>query len=414
MSMFRFGAALLALAGLCLAAHADNIADGQKLAFDRAKGNCLACHTMKGGDVSSTVGRQLNDMKRKFPDRKICRNPDRRKFAQSHCANAVAWSQSRSYVAGDREDHRFSLHAVIETLVRPQKPTKGYMIITDPLRRIIAALAVAGAFIATAAPVMAVDTPDPEGDRKALQAFFFAKFPKLPKEEFGNGPYAVNADMRKQWMEIMEFPPYELALDEGHTEWNKPFANGKHYADCFDNKGEGIRQTYPRFMTETGQVETLEGAINRCRVENGEKPLNPMTGLMASITAVMAESSRGKPFAISIPNDPRALAAYESGKEFFYSRKGQLGVSCASCHNSASGERLRGDILAPTLGIVAAMPIYRSDWGSMGTTIRRLSTCSSQTRALPLKPDDEDYRNLEYFLTYMSNGIPVSGPGTRP
>ena len=270
------------------------------------------------------------------------------------------------------------------------------------------------ALMLATAPAMAADKTDPETDRKAMQAYFFAKFPQLAKEDFGNGPYAVNEEMRKQWKEIMEFPPYELALDEGHAEWAKPFANGRRYADCFDNEGEGVRQTYPRFMAETGQVETLEGAINRCRLENGEKPLDPMTGLMASLSAVMSESSRGKPFAIVIPDDPRALAAYDRGKEFFYSRKGQLGVSCASCHMSPAGQRLRGDILAPAVGILAAMPIYRSDWGSMGTSIRRISTCSSQTRALPLKPDDEDYRDLEYFLSYMSNGIPVVGPGARP
>lgn len=270
------------------------------------------------------------------------------------------------------------------------------------------------ALMLATAPAMAADKTDPETDRKAMQAYFFAKFPQLAKEDFGNGPYAVNEEMRKQWKEIMEFPPYELALDEGHAEWAKPFANGRRYADCFDNEGEGVRQTYPRFIAETGQVETLEGAINRCRLENGEKPLDPMTGLMASLSAVMSESSRGKPFAIVIPDDPRALAAYDRGKEFFYSRKGQLGVSCASCHMSPAGQRLRGDILAPAVGILAAMPIYRSDWGSMGTSIRRISTCSSQTRALPLKPDDEDYRDVEYFLSYMSNGIPVVGPGARP
>ncbi len=280
--------------------------------------------------------------------------------------------------------------------------------------RFAVALDVVCALLLAAAPAMAADNTDPELDRKAFQAFFFAKFPNLAKDEFGNGPYAVNEDMRKGWKEIMEFPPYEFALDEGRAEWDKPFASGKHYADCFDNKGEAVRQTYPRFIAETGQVETLEVAINRCRVENGEKPLDPMTGLMASLTAVMAESSRGKPFAITIPNDPRALTAYERGKEFFYSRKGQLGVSCASCHMSPAGARMRGDILAPALGILAAMPIYRSDWGSMGTTIRRISSCSSQTRAVPLKADDEEYRNLEYFMSYMSNGIPIVGPGTRP
>ena len=139
------------------------------------------------------------------------------------------------------------------------------------------------------APAYAADKNDPETDRKAIQAYFFAKFPNVPKDDFGNGPYAVNAEMRKQWLDIMEFPPYEIALDEGHAEWDKPFANGKQYADCFDNKGVGVRQTYPRFMPETGQVETIEGAINRCRTENGEKPLEPMSGKMAAVSAVMSE-----------------------------------------------------------------------------------------------------------------------------
>lgn len=289
------------------------------------------------------------------------------------------------------------------------------MMPTRHCRRLAAALAALCACLLLAgAPAKAADVADAEADRRAFQDFFFTRFPKVAKDDFGNGPYSVNAGMRKQWEEIMQFPPYDPALDDGHDEWNKPFANGKHYADCFDNGGAGIRQTYPRFDTKTGEVVTLEGAINRCRTENGEKPLPLETGLMASLTAVMAESSRGKPFAIEIPNDPRAVAAYERGKEFFYSRKGQLGFACASCHVTASGERLRGDILAPALGILAAFPIYRSDWGSMGTVPRRFTSCSSQTRAVPLAPDDRAYRDLEYFLSYMSNGIPITGPGTRP
>jgi L-cysteine S-thiosulfotransferase len=51
------------------ALRAQSAAPGQALAFDRAKGNCLACHTMKGGDVPSTVGPELSDMKMRFPDR---------------------------------------------------------------------------------------------------------------------------------------------------------------------------------------------------------------------------------------------------------------------------------------------------------------------------------------------------------
>lgn len=47
---------------------ADPVA-GQAVAFDRAKGNCLACHTMKGGDVPSNVGPELKDMASRYPNR---------------------------------------------------------------------------------------------------------------------------------------------------------------------------------------------------------------------------------------------------------------------------------------------------------------------------------------------------------
>ena len=71
-------------------------------------------------------------------------------------------------------------------------------------------------------------------------------------------------------------------------------------------------------------------------------------------------------------------------------------------------------MLAPALGILNAMPIYRSAWGGMGTTSRRLRSCNSQVRGVPLKAEDEEYRDVEYFLSYMANGLLISGPGARP
>jgi sulfur-oxidizing protein SoxX len=44
-------------------------AEGQKLAFDRGKGNCLTCHEIKGGDLPGTIGPALKDIKSKYPDR---------------------------------------------------------------------------------------------------------------------------------------------------------------------------------------------------------------------------------------------------------------------------------------------------------------------------------------------------------
>jgi len=44
-------------------------AEGQKIAFDRGKGNCLTCHEIKGGDLPGTIGPPLIDIKSKYPNR---------------------------------------------------------------------------------------------------------------------------------------------------------------------------------------------------------------------------------------------------------------------------------------------------------------------------------------------------------
>jgi len=51
-------------------AHAQSAAaEGQKLAFDRSKGNCLTCHAIKGGTLPGSIGPELIDIKSKYPNR---------------------------------------------------------------------------------------------------------------------------------------------------------------------------------------------------------------------------------------------------------------------------------------------------------------------------------------------------------
>jgi sulfur-oxidizing protein SoxX len=62
--------ALIVMTLPCGAAHAQSKAtEGEKLAFDRAKGNCLSCHNIKDGDLPGTIGPALKDIKSKYPDR---------------------------------------------------------------------------------------------------------------------------------------------------------------------------------------------------------------------------------------------------------------------------------------------------------------------------------------------------------
>jgi len=58
-------AAMLGLSGLAMvpgsavAADEEVIEEGRQLAFDRKKGNCLACHQIQGGSLAGNIGPPL-------------------------------------------------------------------------------------------------------------------------------------------------------------------------------------------------------------------------------------------------------------------------------------------------------------------------------------------------------------------
>ena len=253
----------------------------------------------------------------------------------------------------------------------------------------------------------------PEDDREAFRAHFQARFPDVPLAEYVNGIYALDEKARAQWLEIEEFPPYEFAVEEGETLLEEAFADGGGYGDCFANGGRGIRQHYPRFDPATGDVVTLELAINRCREAHGEAPYAWDSEEMIALSAYMAWTSRGQAIDIEIPDDPRALAAYEAGKRFYYSKRGQLNFACADCHVNWAGSWVRADHLSAGLGHPSHFPVYRSKLGKVISLHSRFYGCVRDVRARPFTEQSPEFRNLEYFLTYMSNGLEVNGPGAR-
>jgi sulfur-oxidizing protein SoxX len=58
---------------LAVAADAQVIEQGKTIAFDRKKGNCLACHSIEGGDLPGNIGPALVAMKARFPDKSVLR-----------------------------------------------------------------------------------------------------------------------------------------------------------------------------------------------------------------------------------------------------------------------------------------------------------------------------------------------------
>ena len=63
----------------------------------------------------------------------------------------------------------------------------------------------------------------PEDDRIAFQKFFLDKFPDTTIVGFADGVYEIDAPSREQWLELEDFPPYELDVDYGQELFETPF-----------------------------------------------------------------------------------------------------------------------------------------------------------------------------------------------
>lgn len=254
----------------------------------------------------------------------------------------------------------------------------------------------------------------PEQDRTDFRKHYQQRFPNLTLSDYANGVYAIDPIARQSWQAIEEFPPYETAIETGKKLFETPFSNGKHYADCFPDKGIGIANEYPKWDKAKSEAITLAKAIDGCRVSQHEQSLPYDKSDMVNLQAYMAYTSRGKPINITIPkNDPRALIAYERGKAFYYQRHGQLNFACSTCHIQNAGKKLRSEILSASLGHTNNWPTYRLKWGEMGSLHRRFAECLSNIKAKAYPEQSKEFRNLEYFLAYMANGVPISGPSTR-
>ncbi len=272
-----------------------------------------------------------------------------------------------------------------------------------------------------------VANASPESDLKAFRGFFFKRFPGVKLQDFADGIYGIDAKRKEEWTAMEEFPPYEPGIDIG----KKLFAKYK-VGSCFKNGGIAIKQNYPYFNSKDGTVHSLEGDVLTCLEKNGvdlkAEKITTQKGKLAAITAYMAFTSRGKKINVVVPKDKRALAAYNLGKQHFYAKRGQLNFSCADCHAYNSGRMARANLLSPALGHVSHFPVYRKQWeaggtdalAGFGTIERRYGGCNKSIRAKPLNEGDEwkfkqhpEYVALEYFESYMSNGIAINGPGIR-
>lgn len=243
----------------------------------------------------------------------------------------------------------------------------------------------------------------PKEDRMKLVNYFTEKYPDVKFDQYVYGALAFDPDAKSQYDAIMEFPPFTTQLEKAEKLFKTPFKNGKTYADCLPNGGKMIAGNYPRFDEAKGKVVTLEDEANACRVANDEAALPRGDKDFELTMAYLRSLSDGMKMNIKV-DSPAAMKAFEDGKRTFYQRAGQFNFSCASCHVYAAGNRLRSEILSPALGQAVHWPVFRA--GENLTSLqKRYEGCFKNVRQVPDKAGSTRFNNLEYFHSYMSNGM---------
>ena len=246
----------------------------------------------------------------------------------------------------------------------------------------------------------------PADDRRDFIEFFEQRFPGVPTDDYAYGALIASPGGRQQYEQIMEFPPFLGDIEKGRRIWATRFRNGMTFASCFPNGGRDVVGNYPYFDETLGELVTFENALNACLRANGEAEFaygdRESMGVLTAYARTLSDGMR-----INVRVDsPAALTKYLAGREFFFRRIGQMNGACAGCHLYNAGRIMRMEIISPALGQAAHWPIFRGGQELM-TFQGRFKRCMEQMRAVPYGYNSDEFNSLEYFLTYLSNGLPL-------
>ena len=171
-----------------------------------------------------------------------------------------------------------------------------------------------------------------------------------------------------------------------------------------------MRPVYPKWNEEAGEVRTLEMQINDCRENRmGAEKWKYTGGDMVNMTALIASVSRGMP--VNVATDGGAQSTWEAGKDLYYTRTGQLELSCANCHEDNYGNMIRADHLSQ--GQINGFPVYRLKNTKLNAVHARFKGCVRDTRAETYKPGSPEFVALELYVASRGNGLSVEGPSVR-
>lgn len=207
--------------------------------------------------------------------------------------------------------------------------------------------------------------------------------------------------------------PGMIFVDQALDTWETvDGAAGKSCASCHEGPESmaGMRASMPKWNEDAGTVWTMEMYINDCRENRMQADAwGWKSQPMLNMNALISLQSRGMPVDVKI--DGPAQSTWEKGKEMYYTRYGQLELSCANCHEQNYDNYIRADHLSQ--GQINGFPVYRLKQANLITSHNRFKGCIRDTRAETFSEGSPEFVALELYVSSRGNGLSVEAPSVR-
>jgi sulfur-oxidizing protein SoxA len=266
-----------------------------------------------------------------------------------------------------------------------------------------------GHFAAALALAATASHASPDSVKKDIAARLQARLPDVALADYALGAAAFDAELRARVDE--NTAAAAAVVEAGQKLWTRKFRDGRTLAACFPNGGRRIAANYPQFDTRLKRVVTLEMAVNQCLKTHAEALYDPADAqTMGAVTAYLRSLSNGVKLAVRVP--AAAEERFEQGRRLYFTRMGQRNFACASCHIQGAGRHFTDTPLSPVIGQATHWPVVRD--GSAVTLHARIRECLDLMGAAPFAAGSEELNQIEYFLAYLSNGLPLKANVWRP
>lgn len=207
--------------------------------------------------------------------------------------------------------------------------------------------------------------------------------------------------------------PGMIFVEDAMASFNEEMgAGGESCAGCHNSPEEmaGVKAVYPKWDEAAGEVQTIEMQVNECITDRmGSEAWGYTSQPMTNMVALLASVSRGMP--VDVATDGPAHDTWLKGKEIYYTRYGQLELSCANCHEDNYDNMIRADHLSQ--GQINGFPAYRLKNAKLNAVHDRFKGCVRDTRAETFAPGSDEFIALELYVASRGNGLSVEGPSVR-